>query len=660
MSLRVWLPLNGNLNNQGLSDVTVTNNGATIDNNGKIGKCYKFGTSSSYLELSNIMKNFTTEASLSLWLYIDTWNVNYATFFQAGTGSHSWQNYIFGMLRNAANSQICFTISNGTTSSTSSYLTPNLDIQKWYHIAFIYKTGHCLIYINGELYKDYTTTIIPAFNNITKTTIGQSNTQTAYQTNCKLNDIRIYDHALSAKEIKELSKGLVCHYPLNDSSIQIMNNCYNYPTFDTSTSSGGWSHWGAASGSSGHFGQNTDQNYIYRKENQYSHWISDDATATMDYLLFQSPAFDGGYRSLCFILKEENSLPITENIVYPAWNAATSQSVPNHKWTSIDPLGNGFYLCKCEGINQDGSNNLVGIYVKPSYKVYVSEAYLENDRTVCSDILYPSNIVYDCSGYKNNMTVVGEISSIYFSPRYSKSIHSINGSYIIANKNCPEYLPKDAITVNIWIKPTTWANPISCTEGGGWNFENGTNGIRFPIYIQNTGYKLAESSIKYSDLQDGNWHMLTGTFSNITQEVKIYIDGVLQATTAANSNLIRYASNKLIIAGEASGQTPAESRYVGDISDVRIYATALSDNDILELYNTSVSIDNKNKLYAYEFSEALSDLGFDISKQGVINTSGKEMEVEEEDMINGFVETDSTLPTKIYENYVGANEFIEI
>ena len=41
MSLRVWLPLNGNLENQGLSNVTVTNNGATVDDNGKIGKCYK-------------------------------------------------------------------------------------------------------------------------------------------------------------------------------------------------------------------------------------------------------------------------------------------------------------------------------------------------------------------------------------------------------------------------------------------------------------------------------------------------------------------------------------------------------------------------------------------------------------------------------------------
>ena len=36
------MPLNGTLDNIGISDVTVTNNGATVDNNGKIGKCYSF------------------------------------------------------------------------------------------------------------------------------------------------------------------------------------------------------------------------------------------------------------------------------------------------------------------------------------------------------------------------------------------------------------------------------------------------------------------------------------------------------------------------------------------------------------------------------------------------------------------------------------------
>jgi len=43
VSLRVWLPLNGTLDNQGLDDITTTlSGGIAIDNSGKIGKCYNF------------------------------------------------------------------------------------------------------------------------------------------------------------------------------------------------------------------------------------------------------------------------------------------------------------------------------------------------------------------------------------------------------------------------------------------------------------------------------------------------------------------------------------------------------------------------------------------------------------------------------------------
>ena len=230
MSLQVWLPLNGDLHNQGLKgDTIITNTNAVINNEGKIGKCYSFGTATSRINLSaNAMSSFTGEASFCFWIKILSWNTSYATYFQAGMGSTPWAHYIFGFLRNNANSSCCFTISNGTTASNASYLTPNLELNTWYHIGLVYKTGHCLIYINGILYKDYTTSIVPDFSKITTITLGACNNGTGYQTNCLMNDVRIYDHALSDKEVQEIAKGLAIHIKLDDNFLTD-NSGYNYP-----------------------------------------------------------------------------------------------------------------------------------------------------------------------------------------------------------------------------------------------------------------------------------------------------------------------------------------------------------------------------------------------------------------------------------------------
>ena len=53
MALQVWLPLNGNLNNQGLANVTVSNSGATVNSAGKIGSCYAF-TEGQYMVLNSV------------------------------------------------------------------------------------------------------------------------------------------------------------------------------------------------------------------------------------------------------------------------------------------------------------------------------------------------------------------------------------------------------------------------------------------------------------------------------------------------------------------------------------------------------------------------------------------------------------------------------
>lgn len=259
---------------------------------------------------------------------------------------------------------------------------------------------------------------------------------------------------------------------------------------------------------------------------------------------------------------------------------------------------------QAEGFNQNGTNDLVSILLRSGVTVYISEAYLENDKKLCSDLFNQnSNTVQDSSGYNNNSTITGELLLNSESPRYKNCIAFTNSSYLRSIDKVATFLPTDAITVNLWIKYSTWGNPISCTQGGGWNFEETSNGIQFPLYVSGVGYKTANSGITSATLAN-SYHMLTGTFDKTN--VKIYIDGELKATTATNStNGIGYANNYLFISAEAQGDTitPASSTFVGNISDVRIYATALSAEDIRQLYEVSGKIDNLGNLYSYEFIE---------------------------------------------------------
>lgn len=102
---------------------------------------------------------------------------------------------------------------------------------KWHHFAIIFNSNETKLYIDGlykgnaKTFKDPTTTN----EKIVRIGGGYNNTHT-YDWNGMLNDFRIYDHALSSMEVKQISQGLVLHYPLNNIGIKedIEYDCSGY------------------------------------------------------------------------------------------------------------------------------------------------------------------------------------------------------------------------------------------------------------------------------------------------------------------------------------------------------------------------------------------------------------------------------------------------
>ena len=237
MSLRVWLPLTKDLRNQGLDDVTVTNNGATFNVDGKLGGCYKTSNSGDIdLKYSGAQIN-TGSLSLCGWFKFNkaelaaTWGSHSFDSTQPNPTGNLIGNNSYGGVgliwsTNSLVSGAAFTslyVACSIRSTTNgARITSNITIpfDTWVHLALVFNkdTKALELWLNGEL--KVTNTMLD-FNDAKtdnlklnyRATWGGSNP--SYNIPFLVNDVRVYDHALSPLEIKQISQGLILHYPLN-------------------------------------------------------------------------------------------------------------------------------------------------------------------------------------------------------------------------------------------------------------------------------------------------------------------------------------------------------------------------------------------------------------------------------------------------------------
>jgi lysophospholipase L1-like esterase len=114
------------------------------------------------------------------------------------------------------------------------------------------------------------------------------------------------------------------------------------------------------------------------------------------------------------------------------------------------------------------------------------------------------------------------------------------------------------------------------------------NGLQ-RILGQTTGYVqyndgagvvvTVDGTVNYND---GQWHSLAATYSPITKELKIYLDGVYKATV--NNQTI--ALSKLTVGGRDNATSTLKN---ADIKDIALYRTRLTDKKVLALHEGTVS-----------------------------------------------------------------------
>ena len=641
MALRIWLPLNGNLNNQGLSNVQITNTGATINNNGKIGKAYEFGPSH-WLRLEKYAAEFLTyeEFSLSVWFKCTAQNTSHggSALISAGNWNQpaSLLNLALGEWNTDHYSRLIIS-GSGTWSAGYDY---NFNLNTWYHVVLTSGNGKMRAYVNGTLIGDTYSAFTPASLEQDWVCVGNGTYYSGFIFNGLMNDVRIYDECLSPKQIKEISKGLVAHYKLDNPYVETTTNMapgINGLTSYSTNSSPAWdtslngsvmytpSNW-----SSGYNSGVSDPTHGY-----HAHWVFDETN------------------KLIMIFPNLNSVINQKNrwLGISGTCSGTSDILAGEKytiswWQKTDNLGltasGGVYYKKTSSASSNfgdgcpifGYNTKLNTwqffsktftrasdYVQHSggQSIYVygnngSEGtlYVKDVQIQKGDNATPYTVgtrngqTYeeDCSGYGYNGIVSGSLKYNTDSARHSGSIYF--------NANCANYIYRPhltfltgPLTYNCWVYQVsaTPATQFIMSQGR----DNTCNG--FNLSCANGIPKLwagGNDKIQITgttSIVDSKWHMLTGTWDGTT--AKLYVDGTLIGSAAMGDITYTQSSGAFVI-GKMSYSYTSTANYFpfnGSISDAKIYATALSADDILTMYKTSGIIDNKGNVYSYEFKE---------------------------------------------------------
>lgn len=577
MSLVVWLPLNGNLENQGLSNVTVTNNGAIVDNNGKIGKCYAFNNNTSYISLTstainNCFKGGNNPFSIAFWiLHADTSRaIIFGDYSLTGTINFNLELSVEHAVRFywASNPDIFFTTA----------LTGNI----WQHVVVTYDGTKLRYYLNGEL-KDTQTYILAAKSKTNgEWRLGRDSRSGTTTLNGKLNDFRVYNHCLSAKEVKDLAKGLVLHYRLAGPGQE---------NLITTMEAGGRTTLVDKYTLDADFGQNAD---TYGRIN-VNPALELDKIYTLSFDVLNMPV---GSRW---------GFQLWNNNNYHFWIEGNG----HYSYTfcpSASKLPNGYNLNKFL-FDDSTRTNPAGIVTFTNFKIEegsVATPWCPNPAdTLYSAMGYNNNIEYDCSGYRRNGTKSGTITWDIDSPRYATSYKwpaATSAANRIISPGCT--FDGKGITMAVWVKFTgttagggNYHMPLESSTPGYYEMSVDTSGrLRAGIYVNGTRY--VENCANPS-MYDNKWHHIAITYNG--SKICRYVDG--KAYVETNVTGTANGLNQAFYIGSYGTNTTYYNNNIWE-SDARVYTTALSAEDIAELYHSAVIVDNTGKSYAYEYFEA--------------------------------------------------------
>lgn len=608
------MPLCGDLRNQGLSEqtsaITTTPTWATV---GKIGsKSLYTKTRQTTMYFPNLVGISTY--SVAYWLYIPTataptaWSDMFGIAFNCA-GTTMWERDERRAATTTGRHNYHLAKSTSEGSNTNSYYGTREDDSandNWVHYVLTKDDSSAKLYADGTL-----VVTIPATNfESTKRTMtgnvyfGDSGCE-AY-----LNDFRIYDHCLSQMEVKELSKGLVVHYPLNRHGWGQENLLRG--TYD-------WSHWV----NSGHATFNGEVATLTGTTADWSASIHSahlnksllDGTTTYTWSFEYNSTATWACNPVIGGTATDVDTATASRTKYVYWQNVVSLPSTDGKWKKYVLTPRTIAESQMTSGSGDVNSWFLQIYNRTNDAVVqIRHIKLEKGSVATpwcpnsSDALATTmglngTTEYDCSGFCNNGTRTGTFSWTSDTPKYAVNTNFAAVGTII-NNTSPIHLSNE-FTIAWWGKINSWKKNW---EGMFLLQNNATLNAGTNTYdIMSTLHASRANSMSFTICQNSSsyifdrykWTYTIGVWAHYTCTYKagvitMYQNGISIYTETITDNSSNDYYYRL---GYRANSCDCQ------LSDFRIYATALSADDVKSLYQNSAYIDSSGNVYGAVHSE---------------------------------------------------------
>lgn len=362
--------------------------------------------------------------------------------------------------------------------------------------------------------------------------------------------------------------------------------------------------------------KNLDDNFSQLINNIDSHWNNETITSLMEKIQYvATDSFNNVSADGKISESTGNVVSDIQSFMERAWakydrdaettqqdkiDEATKEKVKNN---ILNNSNSGSSSGSSTDVKID-ANKLISRIDNPTNKI--SPAY--NNTTTNTNSTAPVGKVLSTSQkkwvndfLKKNIVVAKQDVSKYGSvtdstcPTWSSDTPRYKGSYAFnGNKqviDTPNVFHQEDITISFWFKrlKDTNTRQFLFTIWEGFSCELTADDIPLFRIATDVSHAVDALSDKKITVNDG-WTHFCGVYKN-GEYSKIYINGQLKKSVSSASKIYwNIHSSKIGIYNSLN------TYYNGQISDVRIYATALSDSDILELYQSSASVDNNGNL----------------------------------------------------------------